>query len=151
MKINHLELTNWRCFEKKKVVNFKNHELITMENGTGKTSIFDAIGFAIWGKAPIGFNFNTVRFNDEKPCRIYIEFEMNNFNRIDNYTIERIFGSANSNNNIAELKINDELICESTRNIESFMNKIINYNICSQLWSSSLINTSILDKNFFTK
>lgn len=50
MYIKHLEVENWKCFAGKKSFDFNKHELIKMRNGTGKTSIFEAILYAIWGK-----------------------------------------------------------------------------------------------------
>ena len=61
MFINSIELENWKCFLNRTKFNFKNHELISMKNGSGKTSIFEAIMFIMWGQTPIGFNLNTVR------------------------------------------------------------------------------------------
>ena len=65
MFIKKLEVENWKCFEKKKIFNFEKHMLLSYRNGYGKTSIMQAIEFAIFGKAPLGFNFNTVRYDPE--------------------------------------------------------------------------------------
>lgn len=50
MYINYIELENWKYFTKKKRFDFKKHQLINMQNGMGKTSIFQAITFAVLGK-----------------------------------------------------------------------------------------------------
>lgn len=148
MIIKRLEVENWKCFSTKKSFEFGKHELIKMRNGTGKTSIFEAILYAIWGKPPVGFNLNTVRNDPEKACRVFISFDLNIDGCLKEATIERIFGS---NSPLSELRIDGTLICESVRTIESYMDKIINQKITTQLWTSSLIESDITSSNFFTK
>lgn len=148
MYIKHLEVENWKCFANKRSFNFKRHELIKMRNGTGKTSIFEAILYAIWGKAPVGFNLNTVRNDDSKPCRIFISFDLTVDGVQKNATIERIFGNSVP---FCELRIDGTLVCESVRTIESYMDGIINQKITEQLWTSSLIESNITSSNFFNK
>lgn len=148
MFIKHLEVENWKCFARKKYFDFHQHELISQRNGTGKTSLFEAILYAIWGKAPIGFNLNTVRYDDKKACRVFISFDLIIDGENKEATIERIFGGASL---CCELKIEGVLICESVRSIEVYMNAIINQKITTQLWTSSLINSDITSSNFFTK
>lgn len=147
MFIKSIELENWKCFAKKVKFNFKKHELINMKNGTGKTSIFQAIVFAICNKTPTGFNLNTIRNDPNKSCRIFISFDLNINGQIHEATIERIFGGSN----LSELRIDGQLICESVRSIENYMNKLLNFNIVNQLWTQSLIDSDILRDDFFTK
>lgn len=147
MIIKHLEIENWKCFSSKKSFDFNKHELINMKNGSGKTSIFEAILYAIWGKAPIGFNLNTVRYDPEKPCRVFITFDLKDGMQIKEASIERIFGNSAP---LSELKIDGVVVCESVRTIEEYMDKIINKKITTQLWTSSLINSDITSSNFFT-
>ena len=143
MKINHLEIENWKCFDSKRSFDFNNHELITQQNGTGKTSIFQAILFAIYGKTPVGFNMNNIRNDDSKNCRVYIEFEMNG----DNYKIERIFG----NKNKAELNVNGQVVAESTRTIMNYIDQYIPWSLTNVLWTNSLIESEIVSINFVHK
>lgn len=147
MFINSIELENWKCFLNRTKFNFKNHELISMKNGFGKTSIFEAIMFIMWGQTPVGFNLNTVRNDYNLNCRIFIDFDVKNSNNEnDNYTIERIFG----NKNLSELKINGELVCESVRAITNYINNIMNFEIVNMLWTTSLTESNILKTDFFT-
>lgn len=148
MFINFIELENWKCYPTKRKFNFKQHQLIIAKNGTGKSSLFEAISFGIWGKAPVGFNFNTVRNNDSKQCRVFISFDLKMSGTIVNATIERIFGCAKP---LSELKIDGKLVCESVRTIEAYMNELVNFRIVEQLWTSSLKDSSILRDDFFTK
>lgn len=143
MFIESISVQNWKCFAREQTFVFKTLELINQRNGTGKTSLFEAIIFAIWGKTPSGFNLNTIRNDDQKICKVSINFVHN----MQNYKIIRQF----PNPSIAELYINDKLICESVRSIEDYMNNIFNYKIVSQLWTNSLINSQLSSSTFFTQ
>lgn len=151
MHIEKIEIENWKCFLNKKVFKFDKHMLISKQNGTGKTSIMQAIEYSIFGKQPVGFNLNSVRKDPNKPCRIYIEFVINDNGLEKIASIERIFGSTKTSSNICELKIDNVLICESVRTVFDYMNKLLNQKITSQLWTNSLITSDILDSRFYTK
>lgn len=152
MFIKRLEVENWKCFEKKKVFNFDKHMLLSYGNGFGKTSIMQAIEFAVFGKAPAGFNFNTVRNSEEKPCTVSLYFTINTNDGIESEAnIIRSFGNNNASANISELRIDNQLVCESVRTIYDYMDKLLNQKITSQLWTSSLITSDIISNNFFTK
>ena len=143
MLIKSLTLENWKCFKNKKKFEFENHELMIGKNGTGKTSKFEAILYAFYGKAPKGFNLNTVRNDVDKPCEITLVFEYNN----SEYKIHRKFGSASP---VSELFINGKAICESVREIEQHINSIIDYKIVQQLWTGNLIGSDILTSSFLS-
>lgn len=145
MFIENIEIENWKCWRYKVSFNFKQHELIKWKNGTGKSSLMEAINYAIWGKYPIGFNANSVRNKDDKPCNIIITFSTKN----ELFIIKRSFGNVRNYDNICELYINDKLICESNRTIEDYMNKIINSKISTQLWTNNLVTSDILKDKFF--
>lgn len=148
MKILKLEVENWKCFASKRTFKFKNHELINLPNGRGKSSIFQAIQYAIYGKPPVGFNLNDVRNDDTKPCRVYIELELMMIDGLHECTVERIFGCSKP---VCELRLDGNLICESIRTIEDWFNKLMNYKIVQQLWTNNLIQSDILRDDFFTK
>ena len=145
MFIENIEIENWKCWKFKTIFNFKQHELIKWKNGTGKSSLMEAINYAIWGKYPIGYTANTVRNIDTKPCNIVIHFS----NKNEFFVIKRSFGNTRAYDNICELYINDKLICESNRSIEDYMNKIINSKISTQLWTNNLTTSEILKDKFF--
>lgn len=147
MIIKTLEVENWKCFEKKKSWDFNRHELISLKNGSGKSSLFQAIEFAMYGKPPVGFNLNSVRYDDTKPCRVFISFDVIVDGVLKEASIKRIFGGRN----LSELKLDGELICESIRSIDNWIDKTINCKISRELWTSSLINSDILNSNFITK
>ena len=141
MFIKKLELENWKCFKEKKIFNFNNHELIMAKNGTGKTSMFQGIIFAIYGKTPVGFNMNTIRNDPDKNASTYIEIEHNN----SLISIYREFGSKS----ISTLKKDGSIICESIKSIEAYMNEIIDYKISNQLWTGNLIDSDISSYSYF--
>lgn len=143
MFITSLYVTNWKCWKETRKFNFDRLEIINKPNGTGKTSLFEAISFGIWGKPPAGFNLNTVRNDENKTCKVEIFFELQN----DNIHIIRSFPSPT----IAELYVNNNLICESVRTIEKWINERLNYNLVNQLWTNDLIHSQITDPNFFIK
>lgn len=145
MILNYLEIENWKCFLKKKIFKFKEHELINARNGTGKSSLFEAIFFAITGKTPVGFNLNTIRNNDSKPCYVYVEFTHNG----DEISVKRAFGDKISINNMVELNVNGKLIAESIRSIDKFFESIFNSKIISILWTANLVSSDTLSAKFF--
>lgn len=145
MFIKTLKVENWKSFQHKSKWNFNRQELIIDENGSGKTSKFQAIMYAIWGKYPQGFNANTVRYNDEKNARVELYFTFGS-DEENNGHIVRQFGSKA----ISELYVNDNLVAESVRNIEKEMNKIVSFSIASQIWTNSITDSDILSSKYFT-
>lgn len=143
MFLTQLEVENWKCYEKKTVFNFNKYHIIKSQNGTGKTSIFEAILFAFCGKAPTGFNLNSVRYDDNKAAHVTLLFNIGH----DKCKIERYFGGRS---NYCSLTINDNVICESARELDKWVNKQVNMTILSSLWTTSLITNSVLSPNFFT-
>jgi DNA repair exonuclease SbcCD ATPase subunit len=144
MEFHRLEVTNWKCFANKKVFNFKDDlEVISWPNGHGKTSMFEAIMYAIWGDTPTGFNLNTVRNDDSADCRIFLSFSTKD----KDMEVERIFGSKK----LYELRVNGEVVAESVRTIKEYMEQIIPYSIAKILWTRSLISSDILSVDYFSK
>lgn len=144
MVLNHLELENWKCYSSKKHFNFSEHELINQKNGTGKSSLFEAVFFAITGKTPAGFNMNTVRYDDSKSCRVYLEFEHNG----DQISIERIFGGSNPS---ISLVVNGEQKAENVRVIDKWFENMFNSKILSILWTGNLVSSDTLSAKFFAE
>ena len=146
MFIKYIELENWKCFKNKTKFEFDKHQLIKWKNGQGKSSLMEAINYVIWQKLPVGFNLNSIRNDENKPCTLFICFNHSN----NEITIERTFGCRNASGNCYNLYFNGKLICESARSIDEYMNKIINSKIAGQLWTNNLSTSDILDERFFT-
>lgn len=71
MKIKSLIMTNWKCY-KFKTINFdENMNFYNQRNGFGKSSIFEAIIFAMYGVMPA--NTNQLKNDKEKPIVIELE------------------------------------------------------------------------------
>ena len=145
MYIRKLKVNNWKCFDKTKKWKFNRNELIVAPNGTGKSSLFEAIRYAIWGKLPVGFNMNTVRNNSEEDCMISIEFTYG-INDENHVVMNRQFGLKS----IHEMYINGELVAESVRTIEPIVNKIVDFSISNELWTNSITESNILRGSYFT-
>lgn len=140
-----LKVENWKSFKRQYKWHFKNQELIVDENGSGKTSKFQAIQYAIWGKYPSGFNANSVRNDPEKNALVELLFTFGDNEEHEGF-IKRIFGAKS----VAELWVDGELIAESVRTIEAEMNRIVNFNIASQIWTNSMTDSDILSSRYFT-
>ena len=141
--IRQLIVQNWKCWLQTRTFTFDQLQIINRRNGTGKTSLFEAITFAIWGKTPVGFNMNTVRNDDSKMAMVDIYFELNG----DDVRILRKFPISS----VSELYVNGQLVAESVRSIEQWMNERISYAVVSQLWTNNLIQSDLLQATFFTK
>jgi len=72
-----LELENWMPFAKEKV-DFGNVHVaaLTGENGAGKSSILDAITWALWGKARGDSDEDRIRAGAQQ-CTVKLDFEVN--------------------------------------------------------------------------
>lgn len=140
-----LKVENWKSFKRQYKWHFKNQELIVDENGSGKTSKFQAIQYAIWGKYPSGFNANSVRNDPEKNALVELSFTFGDNEEHEGF-IKRIFGAKS----VAELWVDGELVAESVRTIEAEMNRIVNFNIASQIWTNSMTDSDILSSRYFT-
>lgn len=145
MFIKAIEVTNWKCYAKKTMFGFETFELINRRNGTGKTSLFEAIIFAIWGKLPVGFNMNTVRNDYSKPCDITIWFQSTIESTPCEVRIVRRFYPSS-----AELYVDDQLHLESVRAVDEYMNSLMDYKIVSQFWTNTLIDSNISSSSYFT-
>lgn len=140
MKFEYLEVKNWKCFKQKQRWDFSNYELITKRNGTGKTSMFQAIIYLLYGKIPTGFNLNTVRNSDEDDCELLLRFSHN----YSEYEIKKVFGSKK----ICELRIDNELVAESAGTVNEFVNNIVDKRIAIELWTQSLTDSGILAPSY---
>lgn len=140
MVITGLEIENWKCYSKEKF-SFLMHNIINKPNGTGKTSMFEAIIFGLYGKIPPGFNLNTVRNDSKKPCKILVRFEHEG----STYECFRNFGSSS----YVAIKKNGETVASSSREAFSYIDAIIPWNIISVLWGSgTLVSSNILKPQF---
>ena len=75
MNINYIEMTNWKCFDKKKVT-FDRFTLLNWKNGEGKTSLIQAIVLCLFDKRPDNLDFASL-VDINKPTKIVLNFTHN--------------------------------------------------------------------------
>ena len=148
MLINKIHIKNWKCFVDK-TFSFDRQNIINQPNGKGKTSLFQAIIFCLFGKRPTGFNFTTLRNDITSDCIITINFVYNDKEGVQHdVTVRRQFGATN----VVTLKQDGVLVCSSATSVFEFMNNILPYDIISVLWApGTLQSSSILQPDFLIK
>lgn len=144
MFLRNLKVQNWKCYKNSKQWNWDQHNIINSKNGTGKSSMFQAILYALTGKVPVGFNMNTVRYDENKAAQVCIEFDMGGHQ----YYVERNFGG----NNSVKVEVDGTVVAESVRNVDAFLNDLLDGEILRLLWTDDLVNNSnIFSVKFFTE
>lgn len=140
MELKSLELENWKCFREKIHLNFNTIEILSMPNGVGKTSVFQAISYAIWGK--VNGKLESYQ-NYEGQTDIILNF----IDSGDEYRIERSFPKTK-----AILYKNDTEFKKGIREIFEWMDEKYNYSFTKRIWfSGDIADNEILDFNFFKK
>ena len=134
MILNKIEITNFKCF-KEKVFEFdENLNIFNMPNGTGKTSLIQALTFALFNKRPSGLDFDSLRNDITQPCNIILTFTYND----DIYVIDRKFGKSSS----SELYKNDVLISRTVSETQNLINEIIPETLAQGLWGTNSLALS---------
>lgn len=140
MVVTELQIENWKCITKSKD-KFEMQNIINRPNGTGKSSLFQAIIFGLFGKMPPGFNLNTLRKDQSQPCKILVKFKY----KEDEYESYRQFGKSS----YVAVKKNGQTMCNSSKEAFAYIDKILPYNIISVLWAPNTLSSSdILKPNF---
>ena len=138
MHIDKLTIENWKCFSEELSLSFSNIEILSFPNGSGKTSILEAILYAMYGKTEGKLSSYQ---NHDGQTKVSISF---NNDGVD-YEINREFP-----NTLAQLKANGEVIRNGIREVFDYMNSMLNYDITKRLWFKGDISDSeILNFNFF--
>ena len=148
MTINSIEMTNWKCFEHKKV-DFNRLTLLNWKNGEGKTSLIQAIVLCLFDKRPDGLDYASL-VDIEKPTKIILKFTHN----ASTYTVEREVGKTSG----YRLYKDEELIARTSKDCKTELAKIIPDSVLTSLWGyeplsvSNVLNSSylysILDTEF---
>lgn len=146
MIIDSLIVENWKSFKSKTKFEFSIGQLISRPNGYGKTSIFQAIMFAMYGVVPAGFNMNTVRNDPESPAYIDIMFHYEDASGTKICNIHREINGSQKNMRLA---VNGEVIEESSSGILNYINAISPRDIVQTMWSSDISMSDILKVSFF--
>ena len=125
--IKSLELFNWRSHGHSKIEFSKGNNIIIGNMGSGKTSIMDAISFALFGKAPnITKNMDAIknRPRQERSAKVIIEIEISK----DIYKIEREIKmiSENSTSVSATLTKNNLYVTSQPERVNEEVERILN-------------------------
>ena len=162
MQIKAIRMKNWKCFTLE-TFEFNKLNIINRPNGTGKTSMFEAILFCLYGKRPTGFNFTTMRNNPKSACVVTTVFEYYNPKIMEHCEVfvEREFGGKNGSTCIAKIRKSKEsdsvlkgwescqTIGTSHNDVVEFIEKLAIHDIIDVFWSpNTLTGSSILKPNF---
>lgn len=140
MKIDSIEMINWKCFDHKKV-NFDKLTLLNWKNGEGKTSLIQAIVLCLFDKRPDNLDYASL-VDTEKLTRITLKFTHN----ASTYIVEREVGKSSS----FKLYKNEELIGRTNKDCKNELAKIIPESVLTSLWGyeplsvSNVLNSSYL-------
>lgn len=134
MILNKIEITNFKCFTEKVFEFDENLNIFNMPNGTGKTSLIQALIFALFNKRPSGLDFDSLRNDLTKNCNIILTFTHND----DIYVIDRKFGKGSS----SELYKNGNLISRTITETQNLINEIIPESLAQGLWGANSLALS---------
>lgn len=144
MKIHKLKMKNWKSFTSHTEV-FDDMNIINYPNGYGKTSMFEAIIFALYGKRPSGWSFSDLSNDPEKESIVELDFSYSIDGKFHDIKIIRKFKKSSS---VVLYQDGQQITTSAGKTIE-FINNIVPYNIISVMWSEdSLKYSDILKPDF---
>ncbi len=124
MIINSLKMVNFLSHENTEI-NFENGvNIITGKNGAGKSSILDAMKFALFAESRNNERNNDLIKKGKKFFDIWLSFNISG----DKYEVYRHFGIKNAKNadRLAFVKKNDIIVAETYEGVNSEITKILN-------------------------
>ena len=133
MRINSIEMVNWKCFDHKKV-DFDNRlTMFNWKNGEGKTSLIQAIVLCLFDKRPDNLDFASL-VDITKPTKITLYFTHN----ASTYVVEREVGKTSG----FRLFKNENLIARTNKECKEELNKIIPESVLISLWGYEPLSVS---------
>ena len=133
MRINSIEMVNWKCFDHKKV-DFDNRlTMFNWKNGEGKTSLIQAIVLCLFDKRPDNLDFASL-VDITKPTKITLYFTHN----ASTYVVEREVGKTSG----FRLFKNENLIARTNKECKEELNKIIPDSVLTSLWGYEPLSVS---------
>lgn len=144
MFIKKLKLKNFKSYMNHTEY-FNEINIINRPNGTGKTTLFEAIIFALYGKRPNNMSFTELKQDPSMESKVTLEFFFDNSGENNDCKIVRSFTRSQS----CSLFINNEHFSSSPNEIYNYIDNIIPYDIISVIWGNgSLQNSNILKSDF---
>ena len=144
MQINKIDITNFKCFTHK-TFTFDKYTLLNWKNGTGKSSLIQAIVICLFDKRPDGLAFVDLLNDPSKPGKIILTFTHN----ASIYIVEREIGPKASSYRLFK---DNELLSRTATECKEKLNKIIPPTVLSSLWGyTPLASSSVLDTKFLTE
>ena len=143
MQILHLEVENWKCWAKKKTWDFSMRELCMQPNGTGKTSMFEAIHYAVTGKMPTGFTMNSIRNDPDSSAYVLLTAKLGE----QDVEVVRTFGGKGP----VKVTLDGKVVAESVREVDAWMGKLLPLNVVSMLWTDTLKENDVLNASYLAE
>lgn len=144
MFLQYIKLKNFKSYPDTEIgfdLSFKGIELIVGENGSGKTTVFDAIIWCLYGRSSVNAA-EIINRKNKKNCKVEVGFIINN----QNYSVLRYREHDTHGNKLYLFKGKKDI---SMRTITDTENQIINLiGINYTAFTSSIVFTSELYTSF---
>lgn len=139
MHIRSLTLENWKCFSDSLHLEFNTIEIFSFPNGSGKTSVLEAIYYGLFGK--VDKNKLSAYQNHEGETKVSILFDVDG----TEYKINREFP-----NTSAFLYKDGTLFRSGVREVYNYIDSIFSFNLVKRLWfKGDIAESDVLDFSFF--
>ncbi len=142
MRLVELEIKNFKCFKYIKINFNERISLFRWPNGTGKSSVIEAIMLCLYNKRPLGLPFEDLVKTGEKEAELNLTFMQG----VDEWLVERKFGGSKNVNNLYK---NGELVGRAAKDNYETINNFMPENITSGIWcTDSLALSPILKTDY---
>lgn len=139
MRILSIDILNWKCFDRKKM-DFSKYTLLNAKNGTGKTSLIEAIVLCLFNKRPNNLDFESL-VDTSKTSRIILKF----MHKTSIYVVEREVGKTSA----YKVYKDDELISRTAADSKAILDSIISDSVLTSLWGCAPLGQSnVLSTNY---
>ena len=140
MILTSIEMTNWKCFDYKKVEFDKKLTLLNWKNGEGKTSLIQAIVLCLFDKRPDNLDFASL-VDVTKPNKLVLKFIHN----AHTYVVEREVGMTSG----YKVYQDENLVSRTRADSKKILNEIISESVLTSLWGYEPLSVSnVLNTNY---
>ena len=134
MILTSIDIKNWKCFEHKTLDFDRNLNSINWVNGSGKSSLIQAIIISLFNQRPNGLSFDDLRNDLNKSCEIKLYFTHNG----SDYIVDRAFGKSSK----SELYRDGELISRTVKETQDLIDKMLPQSLAEGLWGHNALSLS---------